>query len=67
MNVGLALSDPRHPCWAILRSAVFGAVACGILLITATNFDSGELKAAGGVGIASLAFDLVKRMLAKEG
>jgi hypothetical protein len=44
-----------------------GAVACGILLITATNFDSGELKAAGGVGIASLAFDLVKRMLAKEG
>jgi len=66
MTVGLALSDPRHPCWAILRSAVLGAVACGILAITATHFDSGELKAAGGMGVASLAFDLVKRVLAKE-
>lgn len=66
MNVGVAFSDPRHPCWPIIRSAVIGAVACGMLAITATSFDSGELKAAGGVGVASLAFDLVKRMLAKE-
>ena len=62
----MSLSDPRHPIWSIIRSAVIGMVACGILMITATNFDSGELKAAGGVGVASLAFDLVKRMLAKE-
>ena len=62
----MGLSDPRHPLWSILRSAVIGAVACAVLLITASNFDSGELKAAGGVGIASLAFDLIKRMLAKE-
>jgi len=62
----MLLSDPRHPIWPIIRSAVIGVVACGILMITATHFDSGELKAAGGVGVASLAFDLIKRMLAKE-
>jgi len=62
----MGLSDPRHPIWSILRSAVIGAVACGLLSVTASHFDSGELKAAGGVGMASLAFDLVKRLLAKE-
>jgi len=62
----MALSDPRHPIWPIIRSAVIGVVACGILMITATHFDAGELQAAGGVGVASLAFDLITRMLAKE-
>jgi hypothetical protein len=58
--------DPRHPIWPIIRTGVVMAGACVMLSITATSFDSGELKAVGGVGVASVAFDLVKRMIAKE-
>ena len=62
-----ALADPRHPIWSVIRTAVIMGGACVMLSITATSFDSGELKAVGGVGLASVAFDLVKRMIAKEG
>lgn len=57
---------PQHPIWSIIRTVVVMAGACAMLSITATSFDSGELKAVGGVGIASVAFDLVKRLVAKE-
>ena len=60
-------SDPRHPIWPIIRTGVVMAGACVMLSITATSFDSGELKAVGGVGFASIAFDLVKKLIAKEG
>lgn len=59
-------SNPRHPIWPILRTAVVMAGACAMLSITATQFDGGELKAVGGVGAASLAFDVIKRLIAKE-
>jgi len=62
----MTLSDGRHPIWSILRMAVLMGGACLILSITASHFDAGELKAAGGVGAASLAFDLLKRALVKE-
>jgi hypothetical protein len=60
------LSDGRHPIWSILRMAVLMGGACLILSITASHFDAGELKAAGGVGAASLTFDLLKRAFVKE-
>lgn len=62
----MRFSDPRHPIWSVLRSAVIMGGACAMLSITASQFDAGELKAAGGVGMASLAFDLIKRLVAKE-
>jgi hypothetical protein len=42
------------------------AGACAMLSITASHFDAGELKAVGGVGMASLTFDIIKRLIAKE-
>lgn len=57
---------PRHPIWSVIRTTVVMAGACVMLSITATSFDRGELKAVGGVGLASVAFDIVKRMVAKE-
>ena len=62
----MGLSDPRHPLWSIIRTVALMLCATLILHVTASHFDSGEMKAAGGVGITSLAFDLIKRMLAKE-
>ena len=31
----------KHPLWSILRMAVIGSVAIGVLNITASHFDSG--------------------------
>lgn len=56
----------RHPIWSIIRLAVIGSVAIGALNVTASHFDSGELKAAGAVTFASVIFDVLKRALAKE-
>jgi len=60
----MKLPDAKHPIWPLLRTAVVMGGACVMLTITATSFDSGELKAVGGVGAASLAFDIIKRALA---
>lgn len=57
----------KHPLWSILRMAVLGSVAIGVLNVTASHFDSGEMKAAGAVTLASVVFDALKRALAKEG
>jgi hypothetical protein len=46
--------------------AVLGTVAIGVLHVTASHFDAGELKAAGGITLASVVFDALKRALAKE-
>ena len=59
----MSLSDAKHPVWPIIRMAVMFTGATLILHETATSFDSGEMLAAGGVGAASLAFDLIKRTL----
>lgn len=59
-------SDPKHPIWSLLRSVVIMGGACLMLSITASHFDSGELKAVGGVGLASVAFDIVKKLVSKE-
>lgn len=56
----------KHPLWSILRMAVIGVVAIGVLQVTAASFDAGELKAAGGVALASVVFDVLKRQLSKE-
>lgn len=56
----------KHPLWSILRMAVIGSVAIGVLQVTAAHFDAGELKAAGAVTLASVVFDVLKRTLAKE-
>jgi hypothetical protein len=60
----MTLPDAKHPIWPLLRTVVVMSGACFMLTITATSFDSGELKAVGGVGAASLAFDIIKRALA---
>ncbi len=60
----MKLPDAKHPIWSIIRMAVLFGGAAMILHTTATHFDSGELVAAGGVGAASLAFDIIKRALA---
>ena len=60
----MKLPDAKHPIWPLLRTVVVMGGACVMLTITATSFDSGELKAVGGVGAASLAFDIIKRALA---
>lgn len=62
----LVTLNRRHPLWAIIRMAVIGTVAIGVLKVTATSFDAGEMKAAGGVALASVVFDALKRALAKE-
>jgi hypothetical protein len=54
----------RHPIWAIIRMGVLGSVAIGVLQVTASSFDSGELKAAGAVTLASAIFDVLKRQFA---
>ncbi len=56
----------RHPIWAIIRMGVLGSVAIGVLQVTASNFDSGELKAAGAVTLASVIFDVLKRQFASN-
>lgn len=56
----------KHPLWSIVRMAVIGAVAIGVLQVTAANFDAGELKAAGAVTLASVIFDVLKRTISKE-
>lgn len=63
----MTLPDAKHPIWSIIRSVVLFGGAALILQMTATSFDAGELKAAGGVGAASLAFDLIKRAFANNG
>jgi hypothetical protein len=63
----MGLSDPRHPIWPIIRTASLMLCATLLLHVTATNFDLGEMKTIGGVGVASLAFDVIKRLIAKEG
>lgn len=57
----MKLPEANHPLWPILRSAVVFAGAILILERTATNFDLGEMKAAGGVAIITAVFDIVKR------
>ena len=54
----------RHPFWSILRMGVVFAGAIGVLQVTASTFDLGELKAAGAVGLLTLVFDVIKRQLA---
>ena len=54
----------RHPIWAIIRMAVLFSGAIGVLNVTATSFDKGELAAAGGVGLLSVVFDVLKRQFA---
>jgi hypothetical protein len=61
------MPDARHPIWPIIRTVVVMTGACVMLSITATSFDSGELKAVGGVGAASLVFDIIKRALSSNG
>jgi hypothetical protein len=61
------LLHDKHPLWSILRMAVIGAVAIGVLQVTASSFDYGEMKAAGGVALASVIFDVLKRQFASTG
>lgn len=61
-----SLTDPRHPIWSIFRTVALMLCATLLLHVTATHFDGGELKAVGGVGLASVAFDVIKRLIAKE-
>jgi hypothetical protein len=63
----MGLSDPRHPLWSIIRTASLMLCATLLLHVTATSFDLGEMKTIGGVGVASVAFDVIKRLIAKEG
>lgn len=60
----MTFPDAKHPIWPIIRSVVLFAGAALLLNVTASSFDAGELKAAGGVGAASLAFDIIKRAFA---
>jgi hypothetical protein len=60
----MTLPDAKHPIWSIIRTVVVMGGACLMLQITATSFDAGEMKAVGGVGAASLAFDIIKRAIA---
>ena len=57
----MRLPDAKHPIWSIVRMAVVFGGACLMLHITATSFDAGELKAAGGVSLLTLAFDILKK------
>jgi len=57
----------KHPLWSILRMGVLGAVAVAALNVTASHFDSGELKAAGAVTFASVLFDMLKRQFSDHG
>lgn len=59
--------DARHPIWPIIRMAVIGAVACGILNVTASHFDAGEMKAAGAISLMSVIFDVLKRQFTAQG
>jgi len=53
----------KHPMWSIVRMVIVFCGAALLLQMTATNFDSGELRAAGGTAIVSVVFDYVKRLL----
>lgn len=57
--------DGRHPVWSLLRSVVLMTGAVIILERTASHFDSGEVAAAGGVAVTSIAYDIVKKLLAQ--
>jgi hypothetical protein len=57
--------DGRHPVWSILRSVVLMTGAIVILDHTAAHFDRGEVAAAGGVAVPSIAYDIVKKLLAQ--
>jgi hypothetical protein len=61
----MTMPPANHPIWPIIRMIVAAGCCCLVLLVTANNFDVGELKAAGTVGVASLAFDMLKKNLAK--
>ena len=49
-----------------LARVLLDRMAHEIRQATIQTADGGELKAVGGVGLASVAFDLIKRMIAKE-
>lgn len=56
----------RHPLWSIVRMSVLFAGTIGVLHVTATHFDIGELKAAGVVGLLSVVFDVAKRQFTEH-
>jgi len=57
----------RHPLWSIIRMGVLFTGCIGVLHITATHFDLGELRAAGVVGLLSVVFDMAKRQFTEKG
>lgn len=46
--MGHSLKDPRHPIWAILRTAVMLLGLTALLYLNANNFDETELRVIGG-------------------
>lgn len=65
--MALVTLHDKHPLWPIIRMGVLGAVAIGVLHVTASHFDAGELKAAGAITFASVIFDVLKRQLTSQG
>lgn len=49
------LSDPRHPIWPLAKIAVTTAGVALILFVTASTFDSTELRAIAGSGAVAAA------------
>lgn len=60
------LSHPTHPIWSIMRTISVTACAGIILYITASSFDTTELKAVGGIGMATAVIEIIKRQLTKS-
>lgn len=59
------MHDPKHPIWAIIRTAIMLA-AYVVLLATSTNYDNTERLAILGVVLAAIGAETATKFMTKS-
>jgi len=59
------MHDPKHPIWAIIRTAIMLVALAFVLWINASNFDDTEIRTIVAMFLAAIGAETATKFMAK--
>lgn len=57
------MNDPKHPIWAIIRTAILLLALIVVLWVNASNFDGTELKTIVAMFLAAIGAETATKLM----
>lgn len=57
------MNDPKHPIWAIIRTAILLLALIVVLWVNASNFDGTELKTIVAMFLAAIGAETTTKLM----